>query len=168
MSLFPFLLGTKPEDKMECFRWVQGISLPVSVQLYKYSCGDYYGNLNSIWEIEATNDDMMMKAVDAVHMMIPTFSTRTMRMEIMQRYSTEIQPSLIKNIFSFITKDSSVAETSQTVDDNITAYHAKFDDPDLLYDLRNLNGRSSGNILDPFWEELKKFHDDKTIVHDRR
>ena len=31
----------------------------------------------------------MMKTVDAVCMMIPTFSTRAMRMEIMQRYSRD-------------------------------------------------------------------------------
>ena len=42
------LLDIEPEDKMECFRWVQSISLSVSVQLYRYSCGNYYGNLNFI------------------------------------------------------------------------------------------------------------------------
>ena len=46
------LLDIEPEDSMECYRWVQSISLPVSVQLYRYSCGNYYGNLNFIWKVE--------------------------------------------------------------------------------------------------------------------
>ena len=72
-------------------------------------------------KIETTNDDMMIKTGDAVHMMIPTFSTRAMRMKIMQRYSRGIQPSLLSIIFSFITKESSVSETLhlQRIDDNV-------------------------------------------------
>ena len=166
MSLFPFWI--EPEDKMEHFRWVQSISLPVSVQLYRYSCGNYYGNLNFIWKIKTTNDDMMMKAVDAVCMMIATFSTRDMRMEIRQRYSREIQPSLLRNIFSFITKYSSAAETShlQRVDDNAAVFLAESDDPDVLYDLWKLNG--SYNSLDLFWGQLKEFLNEGSIVHNRR
>ena len=69
----------------------------------------------------------MMKAVDAVHVMIPTFSTRAMMMEIMHRYSKKIQPSLQRNTFSFITKHSSAAETSnlQMVDDNVAVFLAE-------------------------------------------
>ena len=102
-------------------------------------------------------------------MMIPTFSTRSIRMEIMQRYSREIQPSLLRNIFSFITKDSSAAEVShlQRVDNNVAALLAESDDSDLLNDLRKLNGQPRDNSLDPFLEELKKFLDDSSIVHDR-
>ena len=44
------LLDIEAEDKMECFRWVQSISFPVSIQLYRYSCGNYYGNLYFIWK----------------------------------------------------------------------------------------------------------------------
>ena len=34
--------------------------------------------------------------------------------------------------------------------------------------LRNLNRRPSDNSLDPFWDELKKFHNESSNVHDRR
>lgn len=153
------LLDIKPEDSMECYRWVQSISLPVSVQLYRYSCGNYYGNLNFIWKVETTDDDMVMKAVDSVCLMIPTFSTRAMRMEIIQRYSREIKPALLRNIYSFITQDSSAAETQhiEKVDKNVAIFLAESDDPDLFYDLRKLNGRPNDQSLDPFWEELKSF-----------
>ena len=155
---------------MECYRWVQSISLPVSVQLYRYSCGNYYGNLNFIWKVETTDDDMVMKAVDSVCLMIPTFSTRAMRMEIIQRYSREIKPALLRNIYSFITQDSSAAETQhiEKVDKNVAIFLAESDDPDLFYDLRKLNRRPNYQSLDPFWEELKKFLDEHSIVHDRR
>ena len=146
------LLGTEPEDKMEHFWWFQSISFPVSAQLHRYPCGNYNGNLNFIWKTETTNDDTMLKAVDAVYMMIPTFSTSDMQRDIMHRYSWEIQPSLLRNIFSFISKYSSAAETSHLhrVDDNVAVFLAVCDDPDLLYDLRKLNERPSDNSLDPF------------------
>ena len=64
------LLDIKPEDSMERFRWLQNISLPVAVQLYRYSCGNYYGNLNFIWKKEAIDDDKVIKAVDSVRQML--------------------------------------------------------------------------------------------------
>ena len=73
-------------------------------------------------------------------------------MEIIQGYSREIQPSLLRNIFSFITKDSSTAAAShlKRVDNNVTVFLVESDDPDLLYDLRKLNRRPIDNSLDPF------------------
>ena len=73
------LLDIEPEDSMEQFRWLQNISLPVAVQLYRYSWGNYYGNLNFIWKVETIDDDKVIKAVDSVRQMLPTFSTRAMR-----------------------------------------------------------------------------------------
>ena len=139
-------------------------------QLYKYSCGNYYGNLNFIWKVDTIDDDRAIKVVDAVRQMLPTFSTRAMRKDIMQKYGREISPALLRNIYSFITQDSSAPETShmQRVDDNVAAFLAESDDPDLFYDMRRLNGRPNDESLNTFWEELKKFLDESSVVHKRR
>ena len=164
------LLDIEPADRFDRYRWVQNISVPVSVQLYKYSCGDYYGNLNFTWKVETIDNDMVMKAVDSVCQMIPTFSTRAMRMEIMQRHTKKVKPALLRNIYSFITQDSFAGQTEQMqkVDDNVAVFLAEYDDTDLFYDLRKMRGRPNDRSLDPFWEELKKFLDEYSIVHDRR
>ena len=164
------LLDIEPADPTDRFRYLQHILLPVSVQLYRYSCGNYYGYLNFIWKVETTDDDKVIKAVDSVRQLIPTFSTRAMRMELMQRYSRQIKPALLRNIYSFITQDSSAAETQQLqkVDDNVAVFLAESDDPDLSYDLKKLNGRPNDQTLGPFWEEPRLFLDEHSIVHDRR
>ena len=61
----------------------------------------------------------------------------------MERYSREIKPALLRNIYSFITQDSAAPETQHTakVDKNVAIFLAESDEPDLLYDLRKLNGR---------------------------
>ena len=50
----------------------------------------------------------------------------------MQRYSGEIQDALLRDIFSFITQDSSGPETShhKKVDDNVVVFLTEYDDPD--------------------------------------
>ena len=131
------LLDIEPKDSMEQFRWLQNISLLIVVQLYRYSCGNYYGNLNFIWKVETIDDDKVIKAVDSVRQMLPTFSTGAMRKEIIQRYSREVQPALLRNIFSFIIHDSSAAETAhlEKVDESVVVFLAESDDPDLFYDM---------------------------------
>ena len=75
-----------------------------------------------------------------------------MRKEIIQRYSREVQPALLRNIFSFITHDSSAAETAhlEKVDESVAVFLAESDDPDLFYDMRELNGRPTDESLNPF------------------
>ena len=120
--------------------------------------------------METIDNDMVMKAVDSVCQMIPTFSTRATRMEIMQTYTKKVKPALLRNIYSFITQDSLAGQTEQMqkVDDNVAVFLAESDDTDLFYDLRKMSGRPNDQSLDPFWEELKKFLDEHSIVHDRR
>ena len=164
------LLDIEPEDSMERFRWLQNNSLPVAVQLCRYCCGNYYGNLNVIWKVETIDDDKVIKAVDNVRQILLTFSTWAMRKEIILGYSREVQPALLRNIFSFISHDSSTAETAylEKVDDTVTVFLAESDDPDLFYDMRKLNGRATDESLNPFWDELWKFLDESSIVDDRR
>ena len=132
------LLDIEPEDSMERFRWLQNISLPVAVQLYRYSCGNYCGNLNFIWKVEIIDDDKVIKAEDSVWQILPTFCRRAMRKEIIQRYSREVQPALLRNIFCSITHDSSAAETAhlEKVYESVAVFLAESDDPDLFYDTR--------------------------------
>ena len=163
------LLDIEPEDSMERFRWLQNISLPVAVQLYRYSCGNYYGNLNFIWNIETIDDNKVIKAVESVRQMLP-FSARAMRKEIIQRYSREVQPALLRNIFSFIIHDSSATETAhlEKGDESVAILLAESHDPDLFYDMRKLNGRLTDESLIPFLDELGKFLDESSIVDNRR
>ena len=93
-----------------------------------------------------------------------------MRKEIIQRYGRKVQPALLRNTFSFITHDSSAAETAQLekVDESVAVFLAESDAPDLLYDMRKLNSSPTDESLNPFWDELGKFLDESSIVDDRR
>ena len=93
-----------------------------------------------------------------------------MRKDIIQSYSREVQSALLRNIFSFITHDSSAAETAhlEKADESVAVFLAESDDPDLFYDIRKSNGRPTDGSLNPFWDELGMFLDESSIVDDRR
>ena len=124
----------------------------------------------SFGKVETIDDDKVIKAVDSVRQMLPTFSTSAMRKEIIQRYSREFKSALLRNIFYFITHDSFAAETAhlEKVDESVAVFLAESDDPDLFCGMRKFNGRPTDESLNPFWDELGKFLDESSIVDDRR
>ena len=80
-----FLLEIEPEDSMERFRWLQNISPPAAVQLYRYFVVITMEISTIFGKVETVDDDKVIKATDSVRQMLPTFSTRAVWKEIIQK-----------------------------------------------------------------------------------
>ena len=54
------------------------------------------------------------------------------------------------------------------VDENVTKALLQLDDPDIILDLRSVNGKAKCNVFDLFWDELKLYLDETTLAVDER
>jgi hypothetical protein len=59
-------------------------------------------------------------------------------------------------------------KAEEDVDVRVSKFLLNSDDPKLLIGLRALNGRVEDPKYDPFLEEMQKFLDEKSVVHERR
>ena len=56
----------------------------------------------------------------------------------------------------------------QEVNDRIAEALVHLDDPDIIIDLRRLNGKVKTNTFDAFWDELQKYVDELNPAVDER
>ena len=152
-----------------------GLSFPIGV--YQYDGGNYVGNTFFIWRIPKEKCDRdsgsTVRVLTAIKELIPKYSTRTMRKEFIDLYhgSFGVQPAVLRHMYRFLTNDCSAADCAATaaVDDRVAKFALNSDDPDLIYDLRKLNGRPTDPRFDRFWNEMQAFLDEKVMaVNERR
>lgn len=168
-----FLYDYEPSDRIERRYWLEHLSLSVGVKIYKHRHGNYFGNFTFVWKCdEQEHCDGDLKAIDAIRLDLRHFSTRAMRNEFITKYSQscKIKPAILRNVYHFLTQDSSSAEHQQQaeVDARVAEFLVTSDDPELFYDLRKNNGRPKDEKLKPFWSELQKYLDEVAVVDDRR
>ena len=58
-------------------------------------------------------------------------------------------------------------KTEEAVDVRVSKFLLDSDDPNLILDLRKNNGRVQDPKFEPFWDEAKKYFDEKSVVHER-
>ena len=109
----PFsLLDIAPANRYNRRHWIDGITLPYPVSLWKYSQGNYLGNLYFIWKIPLNlsdrSDSMNIDTCAAIKQDIPKYSTRQMRKEFVQLYAAfpGMRKSVLRSIWQYITGDS--------------------------------------------------------------
>ncbi|CAG2219397.1 PIP5K [Mytilus edulis] len=170
-----FVNEFSPRDKIDRRYWLEHLSLPFPVKIYTHHHGNYFGNFVFIWKIDEDlkHGDGDLEAIDVVREGLPMFSTRAMRREFINRYTSagsQYKPAILRDVFRFLTQDSSSAETSQQseVDERVCEFLLTADETNLFYDLRKLNGRPRDENLNPFWDELQRYLDDVSVVHERR
>ena len=63
---------------------------------------------------------------------------------------------MLRNIFRTLLQDSSAAEyaSQAEVDEHVAKAVLRFDDPELVLDLRRANGNPQSTIFYVFWQEL--------------
>lgn len=145
------------------------------MKIYTHHHGNYFGNFVFIWEIDEDlkHGDCDLEAIDVVREGLPMFSTRAMRREFINRYTSagsQYKPAILRDVFRFLTQDSSAAKTStqSEVDERVCEFLLTADETNLFYDLRKLNGRPKDENLNPFWDELQRYLGDVSVVHERR
>ena len=104
---------------------------------------------------------------------MPTFHTRQIQKDFIKKYSRTIAASklVLRNIYQDLTEDSSAAasKTQAEKQKEIALFVSEQDEPDILLDLRVLNGKPNSTKYDEFWDEIQAlFNEYETAVHERR
>ena len=144
--------------------------------MYVYRYGNYLGNVNIIWKIpkdlQQRSTDEEVRIVSDVKRGLMKFSTRRMRKDFIDRYSKscKVQPALLRSMFNFLNPFEFRSETQEQeeTDLRVCRFLLEGQDSDLIYDLRKNNGHPADPKFDAFWEELQKYLDEKSAVHERR
>ena len=112
-----------------------------------------------------------MSAVNFVlQNLLKRFSSRKMRSDFMEKYSSEVKPHILRDMYRFMTDDATAPETSSqaAIDERVMDFFASSDDPDLVMDMRANNGRLANQDFDVFWNELQKLIEELSVVNERR
>ena len=165
-----------PVNSVEKRKWLHDLKLPDPFVLYSYQHGNFLGTEHFIWRIPADlslrDENENAKALLPVTSNIKVYSTRAMRKQFINKYShkANISPSVLRAIFHDLCDDPSASESSEqaAVDSRITKFFLSTEDPDLLLDLRVLNGKPGSTKFDIFWDELQRFVDEQCAVQERR
>ena len=154
--------------------WLDKLALPYRVMVMKYPHGNCLGTLCFIWKIteqidETRNASVVLQLSQEVH----KFSTREMRREFTGKYHhvASISKSILRSIYRDLTDDSSASESmlQREVDERVAKAVLAVESPDIMLDLRKLNGKPKSTHFDVFWEELSKFLEEiNPAVDDRR
>ena len=140
--------------------------------LYRFAYGNHLGTLCYAWKIP---DDKSVDnaAVSRVYSQLSkeqsTYSTRAMRREFLDHYTTlaNVSPMVLRNIYKTLLHDSSSASNSfeKGVDERVAK---EMDYPDIILDLRQTNGHVESSRFDSFWKELQCYFDEITLRVDER
>ena len=128
----------------------------------KYPYGNRLGTLSFVWKVpeevdETKNARVMLQMTEE----IAKHSTREMRRDFIEKYQrfATASKSLLRSIYHDLTEDSSSAPTlaQKEVDERVAKAVLMLEDPEILLDLRKLNGNPKATHFDDFWTELSLF-----------
>ena len=157
-----FLNDLAPRERYDRRKWLSGIQLPFPIMLYRFAYGNHLGALCYAWKIP---DDKSVDnaAVSRVYSQLSkeqsTYSTRAMRREFLDHYTTlaNVSPMVLRNIYKTLLHDSSSASNSfeKGMNERVAKAILEMDDPDIILDLRQTNGHVESSRFDSFWKELQ-------------
>ncbi len=173
-----FLNELAPEDRHQRKNWISGLRLEFPAMMYRFMHGNNLGTLVFLWKTpkEGSEATQNAKLVTDLNQRQKVYSTREMRKEFIQRYArlNSHSKAILRNIYKFLTGDSSCSRSAaeKEVDERVAkpAEEAfELDEPEILLDLRQLNGKPNATVFDKFWHELSTYLVEVTpSVDDRR
>ena len=152
------------------------LALADPVQLIRYDSGGGSCVMHFIQKISenSTADSRVTTAVRMVTKIepeIPVYHSRAMRKvfskQLQSIHSCSIQPHILRHIYRELTGDAS-REISRAEIDQRVQLAIETDDPDLIIDLRHLNGGRHGDTFAVFFRELELVVEEVTAADDRR
>jgi hypothetical protein len=142
--------------------------------LYGMAYGGSVGTLNFIWRVPA--EDTHERTTQNAHIIkinaaLPKFSTQSMRRDFINRYAkhVNIPKSLLRSMFFELTGCETTSDTTeQALIDERDSILLNGDDPNLLLDLRTLNGKDVDTKFGVFFEETGKYFDEQLLQVDEK
>ena len=157
---FPvFINDFAPEDRFIRRKWINMLQLPVKIFLYRYPHGNNLGTLSFAWKVPNEVDQTLnQRTIAQLNESQRIFCTRELRKEFLDKYThlalkTSLKSkSVLHNIFRTLVHDDSAASShiEAAVDDRLAKYLLNLDDPDIVLDMRKLNGRPFSSKFDMF------------------
>lgn len=166
------LIDFEPIDIIERRKWLNYLQLPFEFGLFVYSHGNSVGNLNVIWKQppeEERSSTLDIKCINEIKGLIPVFATRAMKKDFIERYngSTKLKPVIARSMLRYLTNAELTAENlaEKQIDERLDLI-LRTDDPKLILDLRQNNGRIANPKYDDFWSELGTMVNEQSVVND--
>ena len=145
-----------PTDRYRRRHWLEKIQLPYKTMIYRYPYGNHLGVVSFLWKIpDEVDETKAARLVIRLTEQHKVFASREMRREFLDKYHTlaKTNKSVLRNIYKSLMGDCSAAASiaEKGVDDRVAEALFNLDDPDFIYDLRQLNGNPGCSKFDVFW-----------------
>ena len=160
-----------PADQYLKRKWLNNIALHYPVCMYYYAYGNNLGTIIYLWRIpEGEMDQSITSRIFAqLSLEQKKYSTRLMRSEFMDKYNhlAKVPKYILRSIYKTLMNDNS-KETESDIDCCVARALVHLDDPDIILDMRQLNGNPQSTKFDPFWNELQLYLDEINLAVDER
>jgi hypothetical protein len=189
------LLPANSLQKCRLMNLLNSTGLSCPSMLLTYSPGGSIANLHSIWQLPQEHDptvyfDKSQSQVEEIKKVLPQIHTRAMRKAMFRKFghiSSGVKPSALRYFYRELTGmilnllhlfiiymynlgDCAAPSTTDesTIDKRIQAL-IDMEDPDIVADLRSLNGSHSSRF-DIFWDHCQRYLNEQfeSAVDDRR
>ena len=163
-----------PEDRYERRNWLNNLQLPFRVQSYKYPHGNNLGTMNSAWKIPDEIDHTLNHQAIAHLNNSQKLYYRRDFLDTYTRLASRISrksKAVLRNMFcSLVHNESSPSSAAEAaIDERVAMCMLDMGDPDIILDMRKLNGKSGSSGFDVFWHELSTYLEEVgSAVQERR
>lgn len=166
-----FINDFMPLDQYMKRKWVKNIAFSYPVCMYCYAYGNNLGTLTYLWKIPEGDVDQSVTSRLFAQLSFEQkkYSTRAIRNEFMDKYTrlVKVPKYILRSMYKTLVNDGS-CEAENDIDCRVSRALIDLDDPDIILDMRQLNGNARNTQFDAFWNELQLYLDSINLAVDER
>ena len=179
-----FLNDLCPGDPRRRYEFIQSLErtgVESSVVVCTHSSGNNTGNMHFVWRVPKDEEIERVfirsqSVIESIRPQFPIFHTRTMREAMFSKFgriASSVKPAVLRHFYRDLTGDSTAANVmvEEEVDTRVKQFlEMEPDDPQTIFDLREVRCSEKKTKHEGFWAEAEKFinEDIGTAVDDRR
>ena len=169
-----FLNDYAPLDRYQRRHWLDKISCQFPIMVYRFAHGSSVGTMCFAWKINTDTVDQtaVSQTVSKLNSSQNVYAMRAMRKEFLEKYNhlCTTSKAVLRSMYKSLVGDSSASScaTEKEVDDRVAQSVLGLDDPEIILDLRQLNGNPRSTNFDTFWEEVSSFLEESSLAVDER
>ena len=161
-----FLNDFAPKDRYKRRKWLNELQLPLTVTIYMYPHGNNLGTMNFAWKVpDEVDQTLNQQTIAQLNKSQKVYYTRQMRSEFLDTYThlssrvSTKSKAVLRNIFRTLVHDESAPTTvaESRIDDRVAKCLLDVDDPDIIIDMRKMNGKPGSSEFNAFWLELNSY-----------
>ena len=165
-----------PESKYDRYMFLKNLKdrgLAFPVVFCSFSYGGSVIDFNFIWKIDPQSNSLTQTTslIQEIKKELPSYHPRALRRAFVQRFGVlakNTPVAVLRNMYEELTNSASAAPNLNTLELDLRVTEAlDCEDPDLLTDLRALNGNKEDKYS-TFWEKMSIFLEEQSSVHERR